>query len=281
MPERERVIYDASRRGRARHTRPGERNTEPACLARPFTLTVPQFRAKLISHVQLDSMISIDAPRTMLNEQPSRNEPMIANGSPRILVLGGSLNQPSHTSALARTIANALVRHGADASVFDLAEHTLPTFDPRYYRRIGSHPDPEARRLGELASWADAFVLATPTYHNSYSGLLKNALDHLDSGHFEGKPVGLASNGGRQALTHAVDHLRQVARGVGAVAIPAQVATASPDYGREGERYALTSPELQERVNRLAGDLVWYVERLGRRGTATESCELPVLKAAR
>jgi len=199
---------------------------------------------------------------------------------PRILVLGGSLNQPSHSSALARSIADALVQRGADLEVFDLAEHSLPIADPRYYRRVGEHPDPEARRLGALASWADAFVLTTPTYHNSYSALLKNALDYLDSGHFEGKPVALTSSGGRQPLTHAVDHLRQVVRGIGALAIPSQVATAGPDYRREGDRYVLESPDALARVDRLAGDLVWYVKRL-RRGDEEQAAQLPVLRAAR
>lgn len=206
---------------------------------------------------------------------------MIQTNPPRILVLGGSLSQPSHSSALARTIADTLVSRGADVEVFDLAERTLPIANPRYYRHVDEHPDPEARRLGALADWADAFVLTTPIYHNSYSGLLKNALDHLDASRFEGKPVGLASNGGRQPLTHAVDHLRQVVRGLGALATPSQVATAGPDYRREGDHYHLESPEALARVDRLADDLVWYVERLGRRRDEAKERESPALQAAR
>ena len=205
---------------------------------------------------------------------------MILTNPPRVLVLGGSLNQPSHSSALALTIADALTRRGADVQVFDLAEHKLPIADPRFYRHVDEHPDHETRQLGALADWADAVVLTTPIYHNSYSGLLKNALDHLDASRFEGKPVGLASNGGRQSLTHALDHLRQVIRGLGGLAIPSQVATAGPDYRREGDRYVLESPDALARVDRLADDLVWYVERLGRRGDEAKAREIPVLQSA-
>ncbi len=184
------------------------------------------------------------------------------DGRPRVLVLGGSLARPSHTGTLIRTIRDALDARGAEAEVWDLAERPLPFADPAYHRDPASHPSPDVRRLVALADRADALVLASPIYHNSYSGLLKNALDHLALPQFEGKPVGLASNAGRLPLTHAVDHLRQVVRGLGGIAIPTQVATTGQDYALADGQYRLVSPEVRERIDRFAGELVWLAARL-------------------
>ena len=59
-----------------------------------------------------------------------------------------------------------------------------------------------------LAAACDAFVLGTPVYHDSYSGVLKNALDHLGSASLGGKVFGLVSHGG-QRTTQAVDPDKQ------------------------------------------------------------------------
>jgi NAD(P)H-dependent FMN reductase len=193
---------------------------------------------------------------------------------PRVLIIGGSLAQPSHTSALARAIDAPLTARGAAVERWDLAERSLPIADPAYHARPESHPSPIVRELVRLADAADALVLASPIYHNSYSGLLKNALDLLAIPQFEGKPVGLASHGGRLPLTHAVDHLRQVVRGLLAVAIPTQVVTAAQDYVHSGSRYELVNQQILERVDRLAGELIWFAERLAKREAAGQA--LPV-----
>ncbi|MDH3595415.1 MAG: NAD(P)H-dependent oxidoreductase, partial [Rhodospirillales bacterium] len=120
-----------------------------------------------------------------------------------------------------------------------------------------------AAGLYRLAGRADAFVLATPVYHNSYSGVLKNALDYLGSEQFKYRPVGLASHGGRS--TQAVDHLRQVVRSVLGVAIPTQVCTAMADYGDVPDDHGchrIADPEMLCRIERFAEELVLFARSL-------------------
>ncbi|MDH3970507.1 MAG: NAD(P)H-dependent oxidoreductase [Rhodospirillales bacterium] len=185
------------------------------------------------------------------------------SASPEILILAGSPRAVSYTRGLARDIGRALEGQGARVRLLDLYEAPLPPLDPALRARGEDHPDPNAAELYRLAGRADAFVLATPVYHNSYSGVLKNALDYLGSEQFRYRPVGLASHGGRS--TQAVDHLRQVVRSVLGVAIPTQVCTAAADYdGRPGETgcHRIVDPEILSRIEGFADELVLFARSL-------------------
>lgn len=185
------------------------------------------------------------------------------SASPEILILAGSPRAVSYTRGLARDIGRALEGQGARVRLLDLYETPLPTLDPALRNRGEGHPDPNASELYRLAGRADAFVLATPVYHNSYSGVLKNALDYLGSEQFKYRPVALASHGGRS--TQAVDHLRQVVRSVLGVAIPNQVCTATTDYGDVPDCHGchrITDPEILSRIERFAEELVLFARSL-------------------
>src|ERR1700716_702999 len=148
----------------------------------------------------------------------------------KILLLGGSLNRPSPTSAMLRIMAAERSRRGHEPSRWDLGERPVAAPDPQYHRDPLSNPDPEVHRLVVAADAARAVVLTSPNYHNSFSGLLKDALDNLSVAQFKGKTVGLASNGGGMPATQAVDQLRIVVRGLGGIAIPTQFVTTDADW---------------------------------------------------
>ncbi len=61
-------------------------------------------------------------------------------------------------------------------------------------------------------------ILGTPNYHGSYSGILKNALDHLNMDYFKMKPVGLIGNsGGIVVSSEPLSHLRVIVRSLRAL----------------------------------------------------------------
>lgn len=177
---------------------------------------------------------------------------------PMVLLLGGSLGRPSHTSALLTELEHILAERGALPCRWDLADRPLPFADPVYHYRQQSHPCRSVRDLAAAACHADALVLGSPLYHNSYSALLKNALDVLSIREFAGKPVGLVSNAGRTPSTQAIDHLRLVTRGLRAIAIPTQLTTIDADYIASGGILRLSSGAALERLNCLADELVFY-----------------------
>ena len=70
---------------------------------------------------------------------------------------------------------------------------------------------------------ADGILIGTPEYHGSFSGVLKNAIDHMGFAEFEGKMVGLIGvSGGRMGATIALNSLHTIARALHAWVVPEQ-----------------------------------------------------------
>ncbi len=148
---------------------------------------------------------------------------------------------------------------GEPCNTWDLAERPLPICDPDFHDEPSASPDHNARAFVEHAQAAHAFVLATPVYHNSYSGVLKNAIDTIAMAQTAYKPFGLIGHGGNRS-TQAVDHLRIVVRGLLGVAIPTQVCTAAGDYAvdNSGSPVSVSEPVILERIDRFVRDLIVF-----------------------
>jgi azobenzene reductase len=177
----------------------------------------------------------------------------------RVLVVAGSLRRPSFTRSVCDATAAALAGAGAVVDRWDVADPLLPLADPAYHRDPHRHPDPEVRRLVEAADAADAFVVSTPVYHASYSGAVKNVLDHLVIAQTVYKPVSVVGHGGRVRSPQAVDALRSSLRGLLAVVLPTQVVAALGDYDDEGR---VSDPDILGRLDRLAHELVTFTEAI-------------------
>ncbi|MFI4966141.1 MAG: NADPH-dependent FMN reductase [Caulobacterales bacterium] len=118
------------------------------------------------------------------------------SGPPTGPVIVGVGGTPRPGSATERALALAL-RHaetaGARTRLFggEFLER-LPHFNPG-----PAGPSPEQAELAAAVRDADGIILATPGYHGSLSGVVKNALDTLEltrgdeRPYFEGKPVGI------------------------------------------------------------------------------------------
>lgn len=112
---------------------------------------------------------------------------------PLIVGLGGT---PRAGSTTERALAHALrsaEKAGAQTRLFggEFLER-LPHFNPG-----PNGPSPEQSELADAVRAAHGIILATPGYHGSLSGIVKNALDTLEltrndaHPYFHGKPVGI------------------------------------------------------------------------------------------
>ena len=114
-----------------------------------------------------------------------------------------------------------------------------------------------------LVTRSDGFVLGSPLYHGSYSGVLKNALDNLHYDAFRNKPVALVSNSSSiRNVDHPCEHLRLVVRALFGYVLQCQIGTANTDYEEVKEEYTLTNEEIIERCHRLTKELISFTTLL-------------------
>lgn len=132
---------------------------------------------------------------------------------PVIVGVGGTTRVGSSTERALR-IALAAAEQAGAATVLLGGEFlaTLPIFDPK----PGGPTPAQSRLIGEIAR-ADGIIIASPGYHGSISGVVKNALDTLELGgadpqpYLSGKPVGVVvTAAGPQAGGTSLMTLRSV-----------------------------------------------------------------------
>lgn len=175
----------------------------------------------------------------------------------RVLSIVGSTRRESRTRALIDIIDARLRRLAVENIVWSLGDRPLPMMDPVARGRAVQAGDRNLATFRTLAATSDAYILGTPVYHDSYSGVLKNALDHLGSADLAGKVFGLVSHGG-QRTTQAVSHLQIVVRAVSGLAIPTQICTEDSDFAFDaaGGVTGLNLPALDERIDRFVSELI-------------------------
>jgi NAD(P)H-dependent FMN reductase len=155
-------------------------------------------------------------------------------------------------------VEGLLRKRGAGTYLWDLFSEPLPILNPKYHRNPHINKFEVVRRFARLAEFADAFVWGTPVYHNSFSGILKNALDNLNPQQFRNKPVALISNGGVRSGTEPCDQLRIVVHGLLAIAIPTQVVTVDSDFEYAQGRFVIVNPLINDSFAGLAEELMAY-----------------------
>jgi NAD(P)H-dependent FMN reductase len=173
----------------------------------------------------------------------------------KILLLVGSGDAQSHSLGLGRAIEAELHALGAETELINLVEYRLPLYD-RSVERADAY-DEKTRAFLEKSYAADAFVWITPIHHNSFSAILKNALDWQHT-KFPGKVVGLASNGGHRS-PQAVDQLMLVARAQHLVSSRTRVCTDKEDYD---EKLHVTNQDIKARVKDFAEELVELTKKV-------------------
>jgi FMN reductase len=97
------------------------------------------------------------------------------NTAPLIVGIGGTLRDGSTSEKALRIALAEAERRGARTRLFAGPALNLPAYDPAERTRA-----PVASDLIEALRNADGIIIATPSYHGSISGLIKNALDYTE-----------------------------------------------------------------------------------------------------
>lgn len=180
-----------------------------------------------------------------------------------VLLIVGTVRPGSRTRATVDVVAEQLEVNGVDTTVWDLGTDPVPMADPLYHANPFGHPDSAVRELAQAADAAHGFVLASPIYHGSYSGVLKNCLDHLAIDQFRRKPVGLIAHGKALNAVQVCNDLRVVVRGLWGLASPLQLVTTRADLGYDSEGApAIVCPETAARLGAFVDEMLFFLHAL-------------------
>jgi FMN reductase len=163
----------------------------------------------------------------------------MAGERPVIVGIGGTTRVGSSTEKALRFALGICEKEGAETVVF-----AGPVLDalPHYAPENPERSD-EARDLVAACRRADGIIVATPGYHGSISGLVKNALDYVEDlrederAYWSGIPVGcIATGAGWQGTVTALEALRSVVHALRGWPTPlgAAINTSQPVFDEAG-----------------------------------------------
>jgi FMN reductase len=186
----------------------------------------------------------------------------IPSRAPLVVGIGGTTRPGSATERVLRAALDAAERHGADTLLLAGADIDLPMYAPHAGPRTAA-----ARAVVERLAHADGVIVASPAYHGGVSGLVKNALDHVEDlrdaprPYLDGRAVGcIACAGGWQAAAATLTGLRAIAHALRGWPTPLGVTlnTSEPVFGPDG---ALAEPGALNRLDVLAEQVVSFARR--------------------
>ena len=177
----------------------------------------------------------------------------------RILGIGGTTRQGSSSEVALHVAGRRAKELGAEMEFFAGRDLVLPMYRAQELQR-----SEEVTRFVEALRRADGIFLASPGYHGSISGMIKNALDYAedlkdaDPPYFEGKAVGCITCAfGWQATGTTLLALRQVVHSLRGWSTPEGVGinTASKVFAPDG---TCIDADVEQRLHRMAEQVVSF-----------------------
>lgn len=167
----------------------------------------------------------------------------------RVLGVGSSMRQDSFSTETLKIILNKVNKNGGDTRLLNLYSNPLPMYTAEYNEKLSG-----IKHAVELVNWADAIVLATPDYHGSMAGSLKNFLDYFWA-EFAGKTFGYLCSSHEKGLT-VMDQMRTAIRQCYGWSLPYGISiNSNQDFNADRE---IINVQLLGRLESFARDLVVY-----------------------
>ena len=189
--------------------------------------------------------------------------------SSKIVAFAGSTRTGSFNKQLVALAADAARSAGAEVTVVDLRDLALPLFDQN--REAADGLPAGAKKFKTLLRESDGFLIASPEYNSSITGVLKNALDWATRSESDDEPPLAAFRGKAAALFAAspgalgglrgLVHLRAILGNIGVLVLPDQVAIAVAHEAFD-EAGKLKDERKGKQVAELARNLVATISKL-------------------
>lgn len=164
-----------------------------------------------------------------------------------VLGVAGSTRKGSYSARALAIALEHVKKQGAEVRMLELNKTVLPLYNPN------APASKEVEQAAEAVAWADAFILASPDYHGSMSGALKNFLDHFYE-EFAGKVFGYVVASHEKGLT-VMDQMRTAVRQCYGWSMPYGVSVNGPQDMTGDE---IVNARLSKRLQMMSRDLVVY-----------------------
>ena len=187
---------------------------------------------------------------------------------PKILAFAGSTRNESFNKKLVKIAAAGASESGADVIVIDLKDFQMPLYDEDFEKENGL-PD-SVHKLKDLMLENQGFLISSPEYNSSISGVLKNTIDWTSrsrdgeppSACFQNKIAGLMSaSPGTLGGLRGLVHVRAILENMGMIALPNQIAIskAHEAFDTEGN---LNDKKQEQKVKDIGAKLVQMISKL-------------------
>ena len=187
---------------------------------------------------------------------------------PKILAFAGSTRTESFNKRLVKVAAVGAKEAGADVTIIDLRDFQMPLYDEDLEKKEGLPSS--TRKLKELMLSHHGFLISSPEYNSSISGVLKNTIDWTSRqgddespmSCFKDKVSGImsASPGGLGGLRGLV-HVRAILENMGVLVLPTQVAIskAHEAFNLDG---TMKDQKQEQQVKKIGANLAQMLSKL-------------------
>ena len=180
----------------------------------------------------------------------------MANRSLKVLGLAGEYRATSKSGLLVNAALAAAEDAGAEVVFWDLAAKPLPLVGEE-----GCWAHPNVKEFQDLLTECDAYFLASPEYHGTMSGVMKNTIDWMYDKHVGGKVFGLMSTLGGVTNANTLNHMRIAVRWLHGWPVPEQLAVGHVKEAFD-EDGSLRDDNLQQRLKRLVESVLSATNKL-------------------
>jgi NAD(P)H-dependent FMN reductase len=173
-----------------------------------------------------------------------------------VLGVAGSMREQSYSTRGLKMVLEETKKYNAESYMLEVRKINLPLYDPSEITSDNSYSNNNnvLERITTTLRWADVFVLASPDYHGSMSGGMKNFLDYFWED-FAGKTFGYIVASHEKGLTVA-DQMRTAVRQCYGWSMPYNISiNGEKDFDSKGN---LINSALAKRIKMLSRDLVTY-----------------------
>ncbi len=172
----------------------------------------------------------------------------------RVVGVCGSLNPTGKTRAALSAALEGSAEYEAETRLIELRDYELV-----FFGSVSNDDYPEdVHRLRRELREAQGIILATPEYHGSLTGALKNMLDLMSTEEFEGKIVGLIGvAGGQVGAINSLNTMKTICRNLHCWVLPQEVSIAESErvIGDDG---SVIDEALEERLLNLGRQVVKF-----------------------